>query len=420
MLALSPLILFIFLYLVTSIIVGDFYKMPITVAFLFSSIYAVAVSGGYTLERRIEAFSRGAGTQNMMLMLWIFVLAGAFANAAKTMGSIDATVNLTLSFLPGNMILAGLFVAACFISLSIGTSVGTIVALVPIASGLALSTGASVPLLTAVVVGGAFFGDNLSFISDTTVVATSSQGCKMNDKFKVNSYIVVPAAVIILLLYVFIGHDISSPADEPEFSWLKVIPYIAVLLTAIVGVNVMAVLTVGLLLTGVIGISDGTYDLFGWLSAMGTGIVGMGELIIITMLAGGLLEVVRMNGGIDYIIRGMTARISSKRGAELTIGLLVSVVDFCTANNTVSIITVGPIARQIVQRFNLDPRKCASILDTFSCFMQGIIPYGAQLLMAAGLAMLNPIEIIPYLYYPFAIGLAALMAILFRYPRKYS
>lgn len=420
LLALSPLILFIFLYLVTSIIVGDFYKMPITVAFLFSSIYAVAVSGGYTLERRIEAFSRGAGTQNMMLMLWIFVLAGAFANAAKTMGSIDATVNLTLSFLPGNMILAGLFVAACFISLSIGTSVGTIVALVPIASGLALSTGASVPLLTAVVVGGAFFGDNLSFISDTTVVATSSQGCKMNDKFKVNSYIVVPAAVIILLLYVFIGHDISSPADEPEFSWLKVIPYIAVLLTAIVGVNVMAVLTVGLLLTGVIGISDGTYDLFGWLSAMGTGIVGMGELIIITMLAGGLLEVVRMNGGIDYIIRGMTARISSKRGAELTIGLLVSVVDFCTANNTVAIITVGPIARQIVQRFNLDPRKCASILDTFSCFMQGIIPYGAQLLMAAGLAMLNPIEIIPYLYYPFAIGLAALMAILFRYPRKYS
>jgi len=420
LLALSPLILFILLYLVTSIIVGDFYKMPITVAFLFSSIYAVAVSGGYTLERRIEAFSRGAGTQNMMLMLWIFVLAGAFANAAKTMGSIDATVNLTLSFLPGNMILAGLFVAACFISLSIGTSVGTIVALVPIASGLALSTGASVPLLTAVVVGGAFFGDNLSFISDTTVVATSSQGCKMNDKFKVNSYIVVPAAVIILLLYVFIGHDISSPADEPEFSWLKVIPYIAVLLTAIVGVNVMAVLTVGLLLTGVIGISDGTYDLFGWLSAMGTGIVGMGELIIITMLAGGLLEVVRMNGGIDYIIRGMTARISSKRGAELTIGLLVSVVDFCTANNTVAIITVGPIARQIGQRFNLDPRKCASILDTFSCFMQGIIPYGAQLLMAAGLAMLNPIEIIPYLYYPFAIGLAALMAILFRYPRKYS
>lgn len=420
LLALSPLILFILLYLVTSIIVGDFYKMPITVAFLFSSIYAVAVSGGYTLERRIQAFSRGAGTQNMMLMLWIFVLAGAFANAAKTMGSIDATVNLTLSFLPGNMILAGLFVAACFISLSIGTSVGTIVALVPIASGLALSTGASVPLLTAVVVGGAFFGDNLSFISDTTVVATSSQGCKMNDKFKVNSYIVVPAAVIILLLYVFIGHDISSPADEPEFSWLKVIPYIAVLLTAIVGVNVMAVLTVGLLLTGVIGISDGTYDLFGWLSAMGTGIVGMGELIIITMLAGGLLEVVRMNGGIDYIIRGMTARISSKRGAELTIGLLVSVVDFCTANNTVAIITVGPIARQIGQRFNLDPRKCASILDTFSCFMQGIIPYGAQLLMAAGLAMLNPIEIIPYLYYPFAIGLAALMAILFRYPRKYS
>lgn len=412
--------LFIGLYLVTSLIAGDFYKVPITVAFLFSSIYAIAISGGYTLQRRIEAFSRGAGTQNMMLMLWIFVMAGAFANAAKTMGSIDATVNLTLAFLPGNMLLAGLFVAACFISLSIGTSVGTIVALVPIAAGIAQSTGTETAMVVAVVVGGAFFGDNLSFISDTTVVATSTQGCKMSDKFRVNSYIVMPAAIVILAIYLLKGHGIESPTDVPEVSFSKVLPYIVVLLTAICGVNVMAVLTIGLLLTGIIGIADGTYDFFGWLQAMGDGIISMGELIIITMLAGGLLEVVKMNGGIDYVIKGMTSRISSKRGAELTIGLLVALVDVCTANNTVAIITVGGISKQIADRFGLDPRKCASILDTFSCFMQGIIPYGAQLLMAAGLAMLNPVEIIPFLYYPFAIGIAALLAILLRYPKKYS
>lgn len=420
LLALSPLMLFIGLYLVTSLIAGDFYKVPITVAFLFSSIYAIAISGGYTLQRRIEAFSRGAGTQNMMLMLWIFVMAGAFANAAKTMGSIDATVNLTLAFLPGNMLLAGLFVAACFISLSIGTSVGTIVALVPIAAGIAQSTGTETAMVVAVVVGGAFFGDNLSFISDTTVVATSTQGCKMSDKFRVNSYIVMPAAIVILAIYLLKGHGIESPTDVPEVSFSKVLPYIVVLLTAICGVNVMAVLTIGLLLTGIIGIADGTYDFFGWLQAMGDGIISMGELIIITMLAGGLLEVVKMNGGIDYVIKGMTSRISSKRGAELTIGLLVALVDVCTANNTVAIITVGGISKQIADRFGLDPRKCASILDTFSCFMQGIIPYGAQLLMAAGLAMLNPVEIIPFLYYPFAIGIAALLAILLRYPKKYS
>lgn len=419
-LALSPLIFFMGFYLITSLVMGDFYKVPIAVAFLFASIYAVAISGGYTLQRRIEAFSRGAGTQNMMLMLWIFVLAGAFANAAKTMGSIDATVNLTLSFLPGNMLLAGLFVASCFISLSIGTSVGTIIALVPIAAGIATSTSSSVPLVVGVVVGGAFFGDNLSFISDTTVVATSTQGCKMSDKFKVNSFIVMPAAIAILLLYLFLGAGMSSPTQVPAISWAKVIPYIVVLLTAVMGMNVMAVLTLGLLLTGVIGIADGTYDFFGWLSSMGDGIISMGELIIITMLAGGLLEIVRMNGGIDYVIRGITARINSKRGAELSIGMLVVFVDVCTANNTVAIITVGGIAKQIGERFGLDPRKCASILDTFSCFIQGIIPYGAQILMAAGLTQLNPVEIIPHLYYSFAIGIVALLAILLRYPRRYS
>ncbi|MBQ7472122.1 MAG: Na+/H+ antiporter NhaC family protein [Prevotella sp.] len=419
-LGLSPLLVFITLYLVTSIIAGDFYKVPITVAFMISSIYAVAVSKNFTLTHRIESFSRGAGTRNMMLMLWIFVLAGAFANAAKVMGSIDATVNLTLSFLPGNMLLAGLFAAACFISLSVGTSVGTIVALVPVAAALAESTGASIPLVTATVVGGSFFGDNLSFISDTTVVATNTQGCRMDDKFKVNSFIVIPAALVILIIYLILGADINTPTDIPEVEYLNVIPYIVVLVCALCGMNVMVVLTLGLLFTGIIGIANGSYGLFEWFDAMGKGIVGMGELIIITMLAGGLLEIVRENGGIDFIIKKMTRRIRGKRGAEMSIGLLVAIVDVCTANNTVAIMTVGPIAKQIGDRYGVDNRKCASILDTFSCAVQGMLPYGAQILIAAGLAQLNPVEIIPTLYYPIAIALAALLSILLRYPKRYS
>lgn len=420
LIALSPLVVFIVLYLVTSIVAGDFYKVPITVAFMISSIYAVIMSGGIPLRRRIDIFSRGAGTDKMMLMLWIFVLAGAFANSAKTMGSIDATVNLTLNLLPGNMLLAGLFLAACFISLSIGTSVGTIVALTPIAAGLAHSTGASVPLMTAVVVGGSFFGDNLSFISDTTIVATSTQGCRLSDKFKVNAYLAIPAALLILIIYFFLGQGISSPHDIPDVEYLKVLPYIIVLIAAICGMNVIAVLTVGIALTGVIGIACGSFDVYGWFGAMGNGITGMGELIIITMMAGGMLELIKTNGGIDYIISRMTRHISGKRGAELSIGALVAIVDVCTANNTVAIITVGGIAKQIGDRFGVDSRKCASILDTMSCCVQGIIPYGAQMLMAAGLAAINPVSIIPYLYYPFCIGIIALLAIIFRYPRKYS
>lgn len=420
LLALSPLLVFIALYLITSIIAHDFYKVPITVAFMISSIYAVATSWNFPLPKRIDMFSKGAGTSNMMMMLWIFVLAGAFANSAKVMGSVDATVNLTLMVLPGSMIMAGLFLAACFISLSIGTSVGTIVALVPIAAGLAGSTGVSIPMMTAVVVGGAFFGDNLSFISDTTIVATSTQGCRMSDKFRVNFFIVMPAALVIFIIYIFAGSGIQSPTDIPVVEFTKVIPYLVVLVCAIFGMNVMAVLTIGVILTGLIGMINGTYDIYGWFSSMGEGILGMSELIIVTMLAGGLLEIVKANGGIDYIISRLSAHIKSKRGAELSIAGLVALTDICTANNTVAIITVGGIAKQIGDKFGVDNRKCASILDTFSCCMQGLIPYGAQMLMAAGLAQLNPIQIIPYLYYPLATGIVALLAILFRYPKRYS
>lgn len=420
LIALSPLMVFIVLYLVTSIIARDFYKVPITVAFMAASMYAMLISGGIPLRERIDIYSRGAAKGQMMLMIWIFILAGAFAHTAKVMGAIDATVNLALTLLPGNMLLAGLFLAACFISISVGTSVGTIVALTPIAAGVAEQTGASIPLMTAVVVGGSFFGDNLSFISDTTIAATSTQGCKLSDKFRVNSFIVVPAAVVILGIYLYMGQGITSPHSVGEVSFVKVIPYLVVLLTAIIGMNVMAVLSLGILLTGIIGILNGSFDIFGWFSAMGDGIIGMGELIIITMMAGGLLEIIKHNGGIDFIIQRLTHHVSTKRGAEMTVAGLVSFVDLCTANNTVAIITVGGIAKQIADRFGVDNRKCASILDTFSCTVQGLIPYGAQMLMAAGLAQLNPISILPYLYYPFAIGIAALLSILLRYPKRYS
>lgn len=418
--ALSPLLVFIVLYLVTSIIARDFYKVPITVAFMVASIYAVIMAGGIPLRKRIDIYSRGAGTGQMMLMIWIFILAGAFANSAKAMGSIDATVNLALTLLPANMLLAGLFLAACFISLSVGTSVGTIVALTPIAAGVASQTGTTLPLMVAVVVGGSFFGDNLSFISDTTIIATSTQGCRLSDKFRVNSYIVIPAAIAILAIYVVMGLHTQAPQKVGPVSLLKVVPYLVVLLTAVCGMNVMAVLTLGIALTGAIGLIDGSFDFYGWMGSMGQGIVGMGELIIITMMAGGLLEIIKHQGGIDFLIQRMTRHIHTKRGAELAIAALVSLVDLCTANNTVAIITVGGIAKQIGDRFGVDNRKCASILDTFSCMMQGLIPYGAQMLMAAGLAALNPISILPYLYYPMAIGFTALLAILLRYPKHVS
>lgn len=418
--ALSPLGVFIAFYLATSIIAGDFYKIPITVAFMVSSIYAIAVLRGKSLKHRIDMFSRGAATEQMMLMIWIFVLAGAFAHSAKAMGCIDATVNLTLALLPPQMILAGMFLAACFVSISIGTSVGTIAALVPIAAGVAYETHTDIALMTAIIVGGSFFGDNLSFISDTTIMATQTQGCRLSDKFRVNSFIAFPAALLVLICYLFMGNQMEAPQQVAQVEWVKVIPYLVVLFMAIFGMNVMAVLTLGILLTGLIGILTGSIDLYSWFGSMGEGILSMGELIIVTMMAGGMLELIRQQGGIDFIIRLLTRHVSNKRGAELSIAVLVSLVNVCTANNTVAILTVGNISKQIGDRFGVDNRKCASILDTFSCTIQGLLPYGAQLLIAAGLASLSPVSIIPYLYYPFVLGIVALLSILLRYPRRYS
>ena len=367
LLALSPLFLLIVLIVAFTVYSVDAShkdtNLSLTVAFMISSIYAIAISGGMPIKSRVDTYSKGAGANNLMLMLWIYVLAGSFAASAKAMGAVDATVNLALSILPASMILPGLFLAACFISVSIGTSVGTVVALVPIAAGLAHSMDVNTGMMTAIIVGGAYFGDNLSFISDTTVVASQTQNCKMSDKFRVNSLIVVPAAVIVLAIYAVMGIGLQAPTDIPEVEYVKVLPYLVVLVTAVAGMNVMAVLTMGTLLCGVIGVScqllgaTGGYGLFGWFSAMGNGIIGMGELVIIAMMAGGMLEIIRENGGINYIIDKITAHVSNKRGAELSIAALVAMVNVCTANNTVAILTVGNIAKKIGDKFGVDNRS---------------------------------------------------------------
>lgn len=424
LLALSPLIIFLILYLVSCIIAKDFYSIPISAAFLLASVYAVLLCKGKTLEERIAVFSEGAGNRNVLLMIWIFVLAGAFASTAKEIGAIDATVNIALKILPGKLIYAGLFLASCFISMSIGTSVGTIVALVPIAAGIAQEVGtdiaADTSFITAIIVGGAFFGDNLSFISDTTIAATRTQGCSMRDKFKVNFRIVGPAALVVTVLYIFLGMSVSANPATEAVHWYLLLPYLLIIGLALGGINVSAVLTIGILANAVIGFIDGSLSWSGWLGSIGRGISDMGDLIMVTMLAGGMLEMIKVNGGIDYIVNGLTRRIHGKRGAELSIAGLVSLANLCTANNTIAIITTGQIAKDISARFGLDPRKTASILDTFSCLVQGLIPYGAQLLMAAGLAGVSSISIIGYLYYPFVMGIFALGAILFRLPRRYS
>ena len=416
LLALSPIIVLLTIYLAGSIIAGDFYRIPITTAFIVASIYAVAITRGTTLDERIEHFSKGAANTRIMYMIWIFVLAGAFAALAKAMGAVDATVQLTLNFIPSNYLPAGIFIAACFISLSIGTSVGTIVALTPVVTELATKMECSTSWLVAIVVGGAFFGDNLSFISDTTIAATQTQGCSMRSKFRTNIRLVMPAAVITLLLYAFSGNGIKEidTASITLEEGLKCIPYLTVIVCALAGVNVLLVLIIGIVIAGGMGLFSGAVDGISIFTEMGNGIMGMTELILVTMLAGGLLEVVRINGGIDYLIRIVTMRMRSRRAAEFAITALTALANICTANNTIAILTVGDISRDISKKFGIQPRRAASLMDTTSCFVQGIIPYGAQLLMASGLAKVSPLEIIPSLYYPMCIGVMIVVSILIK------
>ena len=420
LLALLPLLVFFILYLTVSVVVGDFYKMPITVAFVIASITAVLMCSGVPFNERIKHFSKGASDSNIMLMVWIFILAGAFAQSAKAMGAVEATVNLTMDLLPSNMLLVGIFTAACFISFSVGTSVGTIVALVPIATGIAPKIGVDISYITAIIVGGAFFGDNLSFISDTTIAATQSQGCTMRDKFRANIKIVLPAAIIAAIIYIIQGTQLEYLTAARRIEWLKVVPYTSVIIFAIMGLNVMKVLVIGITLCGVIGITTQGFTIWEYSQAMGEGMGSMGELIIITILAGGLLELIRIKGGMEWLIINLTRRVNNKRMAEFSIASLVSVANLCTANNTVAIITTGEISKDISKRFNIAPRRTASLMDTFSCFIQGLLPYGAQLLMASQLSGATPPEIISSLYYPMLIGACGVLAIIFRIPRRYA
>lgn len=382
--------------------------------FITISIIAILLSRGMSLRERIAEFSRGAGQKDLLLMVWIFVLAGAFASSAKAMGAVDATVNLALELLPASFLLPGLFIAACMVSLCMGTSVGTIVALMPIAASLADKAGISLPLMAAAIVGGAFFGDNLSFISDTTIVATQSQGCKQSDKFKYNFMLVLPVAVIVCVIYTLLGASGNGVVTGESVLWWKIIPYAAVLITAALGVNVMLVLLMGNVLTGIVGIADSSYSFMGWIDSMTTGIMGMSELILISMMAGGIFGLIKYHGLMDRIVEAIAKKVHTSKGAELSISLLVGVVNVLTANNTVAILSVGDISKRIAKRYDIDPRRSASLLDTTSCAVQGLLPYGAQLLMASSLAGISALSIIPYLYYPMLIGVIVLLTIIFK------
>lgn len=400
--SISPIIVFLAVYLVVSLIIGDFYKMPLSVAFLISSFWAAFTMRGVSLTQRIETFSKEAGQSNVIYMIWIFILAGAFASIAKKTGAVDATVDLTLSILPSYLIVPGLFFATCFVSMAIGTSVGTVVALTPLAVDMAETTGGSVPFFVAIVLGGAFFGDNLSFISDTTIAATRTQGCGMRQKFKANFAIVLPAAIMALIFYSFLSEhnaDLHIIGDTPK--WL-VIPYLVVIVCALSGINVTVVLLLGILSTLTAGLITGM-SVMDICSTAGEGIDSVGNLIIVTLLAAGMLGMIKRTGGIDFILKVLSRNINSSRGAQLSIVLLVGIVNLCTANNTVAILTVGSLAKKIADKYGIAAKKSASLLDTGSCVIQALIPYGAQTLMATSIAGISPVAPWPYLFYPWAL-----------------
>lgn len=413
LLSLSPIVVFLILYPVTSLIIGDFYKVPLTVAFIGASAWGFLTAGQLTFNQRVEAFSRAAGSSNIVYMVWIFILAGAFSSLADHTGAISATVNLTLRFLPYELLIPGLFMAACFISLSIGTSVGTIVALTPLAVEIAATGGGNTALFVATVLGGAFFGDNLSFISDTTIAATRSQKVAMNAKFKANLVIVLPAAVATLLIYTFIGANVDdfTPAAADNY-WL-ILPYLLIIALAVAGVNVIMVLAAGITASIAIALVSGfsMLDLAGF---MGSGVDSMGSLIIITLLSAGMLGLVKATGGINWMLKVMTRHIKSARGAKAVIASLVSVVNICTANNTVAILTVGSLSRNISEKYHIGGARTASLLDTCSCIVQCLIPYGAQTLLAVGMAGISPAAPWPYLFYPWTLAVGVAVMILYR------
>ena len=414
--SLSPLAVFLVVYVVSSLVAGDFYRVPVSSVFLLACIFAVAISRG-TMRERVKVFARGAGKPKVLLMIWIFILAGAFAGTAEDIGSVDSTVNAALHVLPPKMLLAGIFLSACFISMAIGTSVGTVAALMPLGAGVAAQTGLGTAMMAGVVVGGALFGDNLSFISDTTIASTRAAGCEMKDKFFTNIWIVLPAMLIVTIIYLWIGRDVSLVAPAGDVNLLKIVPYLLLIVLAIAGCDVLILLVAGIGSIAILGWCYGDFGWVGWLESMGRGVGSMSDLIIVTMLAGGLLELIREGGGLDFIISRLTRHINGPKGAQGSIAAIVCLANICTANNTIAIITVGDIARDIAERFGVPARKTASLLDTFSCFTQGFLPYGAQILMASSLCAISPTAILPFLFYPLIMGLSAVASIIFDFPK---
>lgn len=416
--ALIPLLLFVLLFLGVGIISGDFTTMPLNVAITITVIVALLMNRKETFAKKVEVFTKGAGHSNIILMMLIFILAGAFSSTAEKMGGVSSTVNLGLSLIPQNLIIVGLFIICMFVSISMGTSVGTVAAIAPVGFGFAQATDVPAALAMATVVGGAMFGDNLSMISDTTIAAVRTQKTKMSDKFKVNFKIVLPGAIITIIILFFLTNGISiDHTKNYDYNLIKVIPYLLVLILALVGINVIIVLIGGTVLAGIIGLIDGSFGWNGLLNAISKGIIGMEDIAMIALLIGGLVGIIQHNGGIDWLLNFVRSKVKSKRGAELGIASLVSAADISTANNTISIIMAGPLAKNIADEYDVDPRKSASILDIFGGCFQGLLPYSPQVISAAGVAGISPFLMLQYSIYPILLGVCGLVAIILRVPR---
>ncbi|EJE16920.1 Na+/H+ antiporter NhaC family protein [Staphylococcus epidermidis] len=416
--ALIPLLLFVLLFLGVGIISGDFTTMPLNVAITITVIVALLMNRKETFAKKVEVFTKGAGHSNIILMMLIFILAGAFSTTAEKMGGVSSTVNLGLSLIPQNLIIVGLFIICMFVSISMGTSVGTVAAIAPVGFGFAQATDVPAALAMATVVGGAMFGDNLSMISDTTIAAVRTQKTKMSDKFKVNFKIVLPGAIITIIILFFLTNGISiDHTKNYDYNLIKVIPYLLVLILALVGINVIIVLIGGTVLAGIIGLIDGSFGWKGLLNAISKGIIGMEDIAMIALLIGGLVGIIQHNGGIDWLLNFVRSKVKSKRGAELGIASLVSAADISTANNTISIIMAGPLAKNIADEYDVDPRKSASILDIFGGCFQGLLPYSPQVISAAGVAGISPFLMLQYSIYPILLGVCGLVAIILRIPR---
>ena len=422
--ALIPFFVFLFFYLGLSIWANDFYKVPMPIAFLVASATALLMNRKQKLSEKVEIYARGMGEENIMIMCLIFILAGAFATIAKGMGAVDSAVLIARNLVPDSLLLTGIFVVSCFISLSIGTSCGTIAALTPIAIGLIGPMQISPGLMLGAVICGAMFGDNMSMISDTTIAATRTQQVSMRDKFIMNFKIVLPAALLSIVIYLFLGKN-GSAQTVAGITWKNIVlilPYLMILVGALIGMNVMALLFTGTVVSAVIGILSGTFDFWTALELIGKGALGMSETLIVAILAGGLLCIIRHNGGIRYVMQKIEKHITTARGCEFGVCLLVSIVNLFTANNTVAIVIAGPIAKELSLKYNCDPRRVASLLDTCSCVIQGIIPYGAQLLIALGIAKTAGVKVSSFsllgsMYYTWLLAVAVIITIVIRRKR---